>query len=266
MLDKRVKGCLLVIGNEVLEGRTQDTHTKWFADQLSEQGIWLDEVRIIPDDKDRIAAAVRECKEKFSHVFTTGGLGPTVDDITTESVAAAFDPPLVLIKDAATDAKLIAYYAKTHREYNADRKKMALVPEGAVVIPNIEGVAPGFALNNVYVFPGIPKETKAMFDSIKGKLVGGPKPVSKSIFVIAAEGDINTGLRAVKKACPDVIIGSYPNNNPATGRMITEIKFRHTDAALVEAAHTEMMKFITENGLKLTEKPPVEELQQVRGI
>lgn len=200
------KACIIVIGNEILSGRTQDKNIAFIAQELVKIGIKLAEVRIIPDVEQTIIDTVKYYSAQFDYVFTTGGIGPTHDDITTACVAKAFD--IKIIRHTEAEKILEAHYGKEN--LNAARLKMAEIPEGARLIYNPVSAAPGFIIKNVYVMAGVPSIMQAMFGNIKGELKGGDKVLSKTISVFMTEGLIADGLSKIQDNFPEVEIGSYP--------------------------------------------------------
>lgn len=198
--------CLIIIGNEILSGRTQDKNLAWLAKELNETGIRLAEVRVIPDVENTIVETVNHCRKLFTYVFTTGGIGPTHDDITTACVAKAFGVNVVRHPEA--ERRLLAHY--TPDQVNEARMKMADVPEGAALIDNPVSAAPGYTIGNVYVLAGVPSIMQAMFANLKGALKGGAKTLSKTISAYITEGTIAAKLTAIQNDFPDVEIGSYP--------------------------------------------------------
>jgi molybdenum cofactor synthesis domain-containing protein len=207
MTGKNPTACLLVIGNEVLSGRTRDANIQFLATGLGNLGIPLREVRIIPDVADTIIATVNEVRRRFDYVFTTGGIGPTHDDITSECVAAAFGVPWE--PHPVAWPRMEAAYKPG--EFNAARQRMATMPRGASLIENAISVAPGFRLENVYVLAGVPKIMQSMFEWLAPSLVGGAKIESRAVHVIGLpEGLIAEGLAAVQARYPDLDLGSYP--------------------------------------------------------
>lgn len=199
--------CLLVIGNEVLSGRTQDANIRFIATRLGEIGIPLREVRIIPDVAATIIETVNEVRARFDHVFTTGGIGPTHDDITSECVAAAFGVPWE--KHPEAWARLERHYKPG--EFNAARQRMATMPRGAKLIDNVVSIAPGFTIGNVHVMAGIPRVMQSMFDSLAPTLAGGPPVASSAVHVFGLpEGAIAGGLGDIAQRFPALDIGSYP--------------------------------------------------------
>ncbi|HVM82006.1 MAG TPA: competence/damage-inducible protein A [Stellaceae bacterium] len=206
--EKIVTASVLIIGNEILSGRTQDVNLNYLAKGLNEAGVRLLEARVVPDVPEAIVAAVNEVRARYDYVFTTGGIGPTHDDITSECVARAFGVPLILHPEAARI--LEAHYQKRGLEFNAARRRMAQVPEGAELVLNAVSLAPGFRIGNVYVLAGVPQVMQAMFESLKGGLRGGRPVLSRTISCGLAEGALAEGLGAIQARHPDVDIGSYP--------------------------------------------------------
>lgn len=198
--------CLIIIGNEILSGRTQDKNTVYLATELSNIGAALKEVRIIPDIEQTIIDTVLAMSAAYTYVFTTGGIGPTHDDITSASIAKAFNAPLHRHPEA--ERALLAHY--TPEQVNEARMKMADVPMGATLIPNPVSAAPGFIIHNVYVMAGVPRIMQAMFDAIRPTLKGGPAITSENVTTTLAEGTLAEGLTAIQNAFPDTDIGSYP--------------------------------------------------------
>ena len=207
---RTVTACLLIIGNEILSGRTQDANLAYLAKGLNEVGVRLREARVIPDVPETIIATVNEVRATYDYVFTTGGIGPTHDDITAECVARAFGLRLVL--DAEARHRLEVRYRQMNgsAELNEARLRMAHVPEGATLIDNPVSAAPGFQIGNVFVMAGVPVIAQAMFDSVKHRLTGGAKMLSRSVNCRLAEGHIAKDLGAIQAAHPAIDIGSYP--------------------------------------------------------
>lgn len=203
---KVVTACVLIIGNEVLSGRTEDANLHWLAGRLGDMGVRLTEARVIPDVEEIIAAAVNQTRAAFDYVFTTGGIGPTHDDITTEAVARAFGVKV------ERNAQAVAILEKSipKERLNAARMRMAEIPVGASLIENPVSRAPGFRMENVFVLAGVPSIMRAMFESVRHELVGGPPMLSRTVSCHLAEGDIAAGLERIQKAHPEVDIGSYP--------------------------------------------------------
>ena len=235
-----ISACLLIIGNEILSGRTQDKNLAHLALELNEVGIQLREVRVIPDIEDIIVSTVNEVRAKFDYIFTTGGIGPTHDDITTAAVAKAFGVPVV--RDAEAERLLRAYIPEGR--INEARLKMADVPQGATLIPNAVSAAPGFIIGNVHVMAGIPNIMQAMLAALLPTLRRGAKVESVSITTDVLEGTLAAGLTAIQNRYPESDIGSYPQF--VDGRGITTLVVRSPDNARNSAAADEIRTLITE--------------------
>lgn len=236
--------CLIVIGNEVLSGRTQDGHVRFLATGLGEIGIVLREVRIIPDLREAIIAAVTELRPRFDHVFTTGGIGPTHDDITSESIAAAFGVPWEPHPEAW--ARLEAHYPPG--QFNEARQRMAMTPRGAELIDNSVSVAPGFTIGNVHVLAGVPNIMQAMFRWLAPRLPGGPPVVQRAVYARdLGEGLLAEGLGAVQQAHATVDLGSYPYNRPGGKGVAVVAKGTRIEA--VEAALSEVTRLMLQLGV-----------------
>jgi len=199
---------MLVIGDEILSGRTRDSNTNFLARSLTDHGIRLAEARVVADERDAIIAAVQALSGTWDHLFTSGGIGPTHDDITAEAVAAAFDTPISVRDDAR--AILQAHYDRQGMELNEARLRMARIPDGAALIDNPISAAPGFTLRNVHVMAGVPSIFEAMVASVLPTLTGGAPMLSQSLRVTRGEGDIAGPLGALAEAHAEVWIGSYP--------------------------------------------------------
>ena len=231
MTTRNPTACLLVIGNEVLSGRTRDANIQFIATKLGEIGMPLREVRVIPDIPETIIGTVNEARQKFDHVFTTGGIGPTHDDITSECIAAAFGVPW--------EAHPVAWERMERAfkpgEFNAARQRMATMPRGATLIDNAISVAPGFTMGNVHVMAGVPRIMQSMMDTLLPRLPHGIPIVSRAVHALSlSEGLIAAGLEAVQQRYPHLDIGSYPYYRPS-GNGVT-IVAKGPDAASAEAA------------------------------
>ncbi len=224
---------ILVIGNEILSGRTQDANVAFLGGELAARGVTLAEVRIVRDDTDAIVEALNALRRRHTYVFTSGGIGPTHDDITAAAVAAAFERPL--IRNAEAVRRLQSRYAAG--ELNTARLKMAQMPEGASLIDNPVSQAPGFRLDNVFVMAGVPRILQAMFDGIKDGLAGGPPQLSRSLTLVVREGDLADGLTALQDSHPQIEIGSYPSFTE--GRSLVTVVARGTDAAALDRVMAE---------------------------
>ena len=237
--DKIVTACLLIIGNEILSGRTQDANLAFIAKGLNEVGVRLREVRVIPDVAETIIATVNETRAKFDYVFTSGGIGPTHDDITSECVARAFGVRWALNEEARR--RLASGYANP-ADLNEARLRMAHVPEGAVLIDNPVSRAPGFRIGNVFVMAGVPRIMQAMFDGIKHSLIGGAPMLSRTVTSGLPEGVLAKGLEQLQARYPDFDVGSYPYYR--RGGFGTSLVVRGTDAARLAAATEELFAMI----------------------
>ncbi len=223
---------MLVIGDEILSGRTRDANMHHLAQELTKVGINLCEVRIVSDDRDAIVSALNALRAAHDTVVTSGGIGPTHDDITADCVAAAFDVPIDVREDAR--ALLQAHYDSRGMEFNDARKRMARIPEGARLIENPVSIAPGFSIGNVHVMAGVPSVFQAMVASVIPTLTGGAPILSQTLRVDRGEGDIAGPLGQIAADFPDLSIGSYPfQHNGAYG---SNIVVRGSDGARVDHA------------------------------
>ena len=223
---------MLVIGDEILSGRTRDANMHFLAGKLTEAGIDLREMRVVGDVPDAIQSAVRALSEAYTYVFTSGGIGPTHDDITADNIAAAFGVAIDVREDAR--AILQAHYDRSGLEMNAARLRMARIPEGAALIENPISAAPGFILHNVYVMAGVPSIFEAMVASVLPTLTGGTPLTSRSLTIHRGEGDVAAPLTDLAARYPALSFGSYPFQRD--GAYGTNIVIRGQDAAMVEAA------------------------------
>jgi molybdenum cofactor synthesis domain-containing protein len=227
---------MIVIGDEILSGRTRDSNMHYLAGELNRHGIDLREVRIVADDRAAIVAAVNALRAAVTHVFTSGGIGPTHDDITAEAVAAAFGVPISVRDDAR--AILQAHYDRQGIELNEARLRMARIPDGATLIDNPVSAAPGFMLGNVHVMAGVPQVFEAMVASVIPTLTGGAPLLSQSLRIDRGEGDIAGPLGVLADRYPALSIGSYPFVKD--GVFGANIVIRGADGAQVDAAMTEL--------------------------
>lgn len=235
---------LIIIGDEILTGKTQDVNTSFLAAELASIGLPLAEVRVVPDIEAEIVAAVNALRRKFKYVFTTGGIGPTHDDITADSVAAAFGVKIIEHPEALR--RLEEYYADAPGKVNEARRRMTHVPEGASLIDNPVSAAPGFIFENVYVMAGVPNIMRAMFLGIKPTLQGGPPLLSKSVRCRIFEGDLAAELTVIAKKYSDLSIGSYPSMRD--GRPLVTLVVRGTDEARLAAAARDIADMISKMG------------------
>ena len=231
-----VRAALLIIGDEILSGRTRDANTAYLGQALNERGIRLSEVRIVPDVKEEIVAAVLALKNRYDFLFTTGGIGPTHDDITAESVAEAFGVELWQHPDAY--AVLLDYYGE--EKLNSARLRMASVPKGAELISNPLTAAPGFSMENVFVLAGVPKIMQALFAELSPRLTGGDPVLSETVTLPVGEGLIAGLLGEIAEKFPDVSIGSYPSASDsgfAVRIVVRSSKGQELSACLHEIHH-----------------------------
>lgn len=229
---------MLVIGDEILSGRTRDANMHFLAQELAKHGIDLKEVRIVSDDAPAIEAAVKALSDSHDTVFTSGGIGPTHDDITADCIARAFDTPIDIRDDAR--ALLQAHYDKSGLELNAARLRMARIPDGATLIDNPVSTAPGFTLKNVHVMAGVPLVFQAMVASVLPTLTGGSPLLSQTLRVDRGEGDIAANLSALAEDFSDLSIGCYPFQ--INGAFGANVVVRGTDGSRIDAAMTRLAK------------------------
>lgn len=233
---------ILIIGDEILSGRTREGNAHYLAGELTKAGITLREIRVVPDETEAIIAALDSLRAGHDHVFTSGGIGPTHDDITADAVAAAFGLPLGVREDAR--ALLAAHYARSGQELNAARLRMARIPEGATLIDNPISAAPGFTLGNVHVMAGVPAVFQAMVASVLPQLTGGAPMLSQSLRVMRGEGTIAEDFGALAARYPDLSMGSYPFIQD--GAYGTHLVIRGTDPAQIDAAMVELVALFGE--------------------
>ncbi|QJF52802.1 competence/damage-inducible protein A [Roseobacter ponti] len=234
---------MLVIGDEILSGRTRDANMYYLAGELTAAGIDLREVRVVSDDSEAIIAAVQALSAAYNHVFTSGGIGPTHDDITADSIAAAFGRSIDVREDARS--LLEAHYKKSALELNAARLRMARIPEGAGLIENPVSVAPGFVVENVYVMAGVPSVFKAMVESILPQLTGGAPLISETLRINRGEGDIAGPLGEIAASYPQLSMGSYPFQQ-RDGKYGANVVIRGGDSALVAEAMAKLQAAFAE--------------------
>ena len=240
MAERVVTACVLIIGNEILSGRTQDTNLNHIANVVGEAGVRLREARVIPDDEDVIVDAVNEARAKYDYVFTTGGIGPTHDDITAESIAKAFGVPLVINETIAGRIR----GRPAPPDVMASRLRMARVPEGAELIENATGGPQGFSIGNVYVMAGIPSVMRAMISTVQ--LEGGAIVQSRSVTAYLGESQVATELEAIQDRYADIDIGSYPfMDEDGYG---TTLVIRGTDPVSLNKVLDEIKQLIVDAG------------------
>ncbi|WP_395174116.1 competence/damage-inducible protein A [Roseibium alexandrii] len=236
--DDIVTAAFLVIGDEILSGRTKDKNIGFLADYLTALGIDLSEVRIVPDVQAEIVGAVNALRTKYTYVFTSGGIGPTHDDITAEAVAAAFDVPLNL------DTRAVAIMEKHYPpgQFTPARQRMARIPEGADLIENKVSKAPGFRIGNVHVMAGVPAIMQAMMDAVAPTLQTGKKMLSETVAANMPESRIAERLAAIQDAHPETLIGSYPK--ATDGKFTTQIVIRSRDETILAAAAQDVARAV----------------------
>ncbi len=235
-----VTAAILVIGDEILSGRTKDKNIGTIADFLNGLGIDLSEVRIVPDVEDEIVAAVNALRHRYTYLFTTGGIGPTHDDITADSIAKAFGVPI------GEDPRAIEMLLQRIKpeDLNEARRRMARIPDGADLIRNDISKAPGFLLGNVIVMAGVPAIMQNMLDNVAARLEGGARMIAASIDAAGLpEGAYAAGLGALAKRHPDVSIGSYPSFTPEGFR--NQIVVRGKEAGVVETARGDVVEMLS---------------------
>ena len=239
---------IIVIGNEILSGRTQDINVSFLSKWLNDLGVKVTEVRIIEDNEDSIVKNINELKNKFKYIFTTGGIGPTHDDITSKSIAKAFNIKYDFHKEAYEI--LEKYY--TPEKFNEGRKKMAKIPENAKLIYNPSSGAPGFIVKNVFCLPGVPSILKSMIHGLKDKIIGGNKILSQTITIQTVESEIAQSLEDVQKKFKNVEIGSYPFFR--LGKIGVSIVIRSTIKNEIDECYKEIVNFIKKNKIQMVEK------------
>jgi len=242
---KKINAAIVIIGNEILSGRTQDINVVNISQWLNENGVKLEEVRVIPDVEKTIVMTINEVRKKFNYIFTTGGIGPTHDDITSKSLAKAFNVKYDYHKEAY---KILEnYYEKG--KFNLGRKKMAKMPVTASLIYNPSSAAPGFVIKNVYCLPGVPSILKSMLGGLNSEIRGGNKILSKTISLRTVESEISLPLEKVQNKFKTLEIGSYPFFQQ--GKIGVSLVIRSTKLKLIEKCITDIMKFIKKKKIKI---------------
>ncbi len=242
---------VLLIGDEILSGRTKDANLGWIADWLTALGIDLKEARVVSDDEADIVAALNALRARYTYVFTTGGIGPTHDDITADAVAKAFGAGIDHHPEAVTILR--EHFAARGLPETEARMRMARIPNGAELIPNAVSKAPGFHIGNVFVMAGVPKIMQSMLEAVTPKLTGGRKMLSRTVPLNLGEGDVAKRLKEIQQAHEGVMIGSYPFEKP-DGRYGTNIVIRSRDEDRMKAAAQEVEKIPAE----INARPPDE--------
>jgi len=246
--NKKVQAAIVVIGNEILSGRTQDLNVSFLAKWLNELGVSVAEVRIIEDKEETIIDCINEIKNNFKYIFTTGGIGPTHDDITSKSIAKAFNLTYGFHKEAYD---ILEKYYKAEK-FSEGRKKMAKMPDKATLIYNPSSGAPGFIVENVFCLPGVPSILKSMVEGLKNKIVGGKKILSETISVHAVESEIAKSLEEVQNQFKDVEIGSYPFFR--LGKIGVSIVMRSIEKKEIDDCYKEIVSFLKKKEIRIIER------------
>ena len=246
--NKKVNAAILIIGNEILSGRTQDTNTSTLATWLNSIGVKVNEVRVIPDIEKIIVDTLNVLRTKNDYVFTTGGIGPTHDDITAESVSKAFGLKYEIHKEGY---KILEAYYKPG-EFNEGRQKMIWMPENAELILNPTSGAPGFSVDNVFCLPGVPSIMKSMLGGLKNKIVGGEPILSHTISLKTIESEIAKSLTEVQDNNKDVEIGSYPFFH--AGKLGVSIVIRSEDQSKIDECSSQVLKFVNEKNIEVVDR------------
>ena len=244
---KEIISGIIIIGNEILSGRTQDTNTSTISKWLNSLGIKVQEVRVIPDVEKTIVDTVNELRKKYDYIFTTGGIGPTHDDITASSISKAFNLTYGPHNEAMS---LLEKYYKPG-EFNEGRQKMAWMPTNANLIYNPTSGAPGFNVENVFCLPGVPSILKSMLGDISHKLVGGEPILSQTINLRTVESEIAKSLSMVQNNNKDVDIGSYPFFR--AGKLGVAIVLRSSIQSQIDKCNLEIVKFVKEKNIEIVE-------------
>jgi molybdenum cofactor synthesis domain-containing protein len=246
--NKKVNAAILIIGNEILSGRTQDTNTTTIALWLNSIGVKVQEVRVIPDIENIIIETVNHLRKVNDYVFTTGGIGPTHDDITAQSISKAFGIKYEIHKEAY---KILEAYYKPG-EFNEGRQKMVWMPENANLILNPTSGAPGFNIENVFCLPGVPSILKSMLGGLKNKVVGGDPILSHTISLRTVESEIADSLTKVQDKNLDVEIGSYPFFQ--AGKLGVSIVIRSEDQSKIDNCNLQILKFVNEKKIEVVDR------------
>jgi|TARA_B100000795_G_scaffold203561_1_gene157178 molybdenum cofactor synthesis domain-containing protein len=241
----KVNAAILIIGNEILSGRTQDTNTSSIALWLNSIGVKVNEVRVIPDIEHTIIETVNHLRKVNDYVFTTGGIGPTHDDITAQSISKAFNLEYEIHKEAF---KILETYYKVG-EFNEGRQKMVWMPRNAKLILNPSSGAPGFNVENVFCLPGVPSILKSMLGGLKDKIVGGDPILSHTISLKTVESEIANSLTNVQDNNKDVEIGSYPFFQ--AGKLGVSIVIRSEDQLKIDKCSLEILKFVNQKKIEI---------------
>jgi molybdenum cofactor synthesis domain-containing protein len=243
--NKKLSAAIIIIGNEILSGRTQDSNVLTISNWLNKLGVKLEEVRVIPDIEKTIVKTVNKIRKNFKYVFTTGGIGPTHDDITSKSISKALKVKYCYHPEAY---KILEnYYEKG--KFNLGRKKMAKTPKNASLIYNPSSAAPGFFIKNIYCLPGVPSILKSMLGGLNNKIIGGSKIFSKTLNLKTVESEICVPLEKVQKSFKDLEIGSYPFFKQ--GKLGVSLVIRSDKLKLIEKCKKEIMIFVNKKKIKI---------------
>tara|TARA_Y100000816_G_scaffold241326_1_gene188104 strand:+ start:48 stop:797 length:750 start_codon:yes stop_codon:yes gene_type:complete len=246
--NKKVNAAILIIGNEILSGRTQDTNTGTLANWLNSIGVKVNEVRVVPDIEKKIIDSLNVLRTENDYVFTTGGIGPTHDDITAQSVAKTFGLKYEIHKEAF---KILEAYYKPG-EFNEGRQKMVWMPENAELILNPTSGAPGFSVKNVFCLPGVPSILKSMLGGLKNRIVGGQPILSQTISLRTVESEIASSLNKVQDKNKEVEIGSYPFFH--AGKLGVSIVLRSEDQSKIDLCNSQILEFIKEKKIEIVDR------------
>ena len=248
MKKNNIQASIIIIGNEILSGRTQDTNTSTLANWFNSIGVKVSEVRVIPDEENIIIETVNILRKKFDYVFTTGGIGPTHDDITASSISKAFAKKFEIHKEAY---KILENYYKPG-EFNEGRQKMVWMPENANLILNPTSGAPGFYVENVFCLPGVPSILKSMLGGLKNKIIGGKPILSHTISLKTVESEIAQSLSQVQNNNKDVEIGSYPFFH--AGKLGVSIVLRSEDKSKIDNCSSQILNFVKEKKILIVNR------------
>ena len=246
--NRKVNAAILIIGNEILSGRTQDTNTSTLANWLNLIGVKVNEVRVVPDIEKKIIDTLNVLRTENDYVFTTGGIGPTHDDITAQSVAKAFGLKYEIHKEAF---KILKDYYRPG-EFNEGRQKMIWMPQNAELILNPTSGAPGFSVKNVFCLPGVPSILKSMLGGLKNRIIGGKPILSHTISLRTVESEIASSLTKVQNKNKEVEIGSYPFFH--AGKLGVSIVLRSEDRTKIETCNSEILKFVNEKKIEIVDR------------
>ena len=241
----QVRAAVIIIGNEILSGRTQDANTSALALWLNSLGVKIQEARIIPDIEEVIVKTINKVRKKYKYVFTTGGIGPTHDDITARSISKAFNIKYEIHPQAF---EILESYYKPG-EFNKGRQQMAWMPSNARLILNPTSGAPGFAIENVFCLPGVPSILKSMLGGLKNEIVGGNPILSKTINLSTVESEIAESLTKVQENNKDLDIGSYPFFK--AGRVGVSIVIRSEDQSKIDICNSQIIEYVKQKNIKI---------------